>query len=271
MPAMDGIELCRAIKQDRRTQFVPVVLVTGFGDREARLAGINAGADEFLTKPVSSDELRARVQSLLRMKRSTDDLDSAEAVIISLSLTVEARDPLTGGHCVRMAAYGATFGHYLGLGKADTDALRRGGYLHDVGKIGVPDAVLLKPAALTSDEFVVMQRHPVLGASLCGTLRILDLVRPIIRHHHERYDGSGYPDGLAGDRIPLLAQITGIVDVFDALTSNRPYRAALPRETACAELEREAELGWRQPALVREFVDLCRSGQLDRPEDGVDA
>jgi len=263
MPSLDGLELCRRIKQDPATRLIPVVLVTGLTDRTARLDGINAGADEFVSKPVNATELRARVRSLVRLKRFTDDLDSAESIIISLAMTVEARDQYTSGHCERMAAYAAALGTHLGLPAEEVAALRRGGYLHDVGKIGIPDAILLKPARLTSEETRRMKDHAAIGENLCGGLRLLKLVRPIVRHHHERLDGSGYPDGLRGDEIPLLAQIMGVVDVFDALSTTRPYRPALTREAACAALREEVAEGWRRGDLVEAFIDLCASGRLD--------
>lgn len=217
---------------------------------------------------MNAHELRARVRSLVRLKRYTDDLDSAESVILSLGLTVEARDPYTLGHCARMAAYAAAFGVHLDLPDDEIAALHRGGYLHDVGKVGVADAVLLKPGRLTPDEEALMQRHPSIGDALCGDMRLLRGVKPIVRHHHERLDGSGYPDHLAGDAVPLLAQIAGIVDVFDALTTDRVYRPALSAEVACAELQAEAARGWRSPRLVSEFIDIWRSGRLVKLSEG---
>jgi putative two-component system response regulator len=262
MPNMTGFELCQRLKSDPSTRLTPVVMVTSLDGSQDRIDGINAGADDFLTKPVSAPELEARVRSLVRLKRFTDDLDSAESVILSLAQMVEARDPCTGGHCARMASYASLFGVHLGLSGEEVSALSRGGYLHDVGKIGVPDAVLLKPGRLTPIEFEVIKRHTTEGDRLCGSLRTLKLVRPIVRSHHERFDGSGYPDGLMGDACPLLAQIVGIVDVYDALTTDRPYRSALAPATAVAEIESEADRGWRRPDLVRAFVELYRSGQL---------
>ena len=259
MSGVDGFELCRRLKADRATRLIPVVLVTALSDREHRIEGIKAGADDFLSKPVDAHELSARVQSLVRLKRFTDDLDSAESVILSLALTVEARDPCTSGHCERMAHYASAFGTFLGVSEDEVAALHRGGYLHDVGKVGVPDAVLLKPGRLTEDEFTIMKQHTVIGDSLCGDLRILRPVRAIVRSHHERADGSGYPDGLSGHDIPLLAQIMGVVDVFDALTTNRVYRPALPIETAIAELRSEVERGWRQRGLVNAFIQWSAS------------
>ena len=262
MPNMNGFELCKAVKADGATRLIPVVLVTGAIERQHRLNGIDAGADDFLTKPVDGEELKARVRSLVRLKRFTDELDSAESVILSLGVTVEARDGYTSGHCERMAAYTAAFGVHLGLADDQVAALRRGGYLHDVGKVGIPDSILLKPGRLTDDEFAVMKRHPIIGESVCGDLRLLRPVRSIVRHHHERLDGSGYPDGLRGDAIPLLAQITGIVDVYDALTVNRPYRGRVDTATAYAELRQEAQRGWRSPQLVESFIALAQSGAL---------
>ena len=266
MPSLTGIELCRRLKEDPATRLIPVMLLTGLDGPHERLAGIDAGADDFLTKPVNTSELRARVRSLLRLKRFTDELDSAESIIMSLALTVEARDTYTGGHCERMAAYAATLGMHLGLSVDEVGALRRGGYLHDIGKVAIPDSLLQKAGPLTADEFEIVKRHTTIGDRLCGNLRLLRMVRPIVRCHHERVDGSGYPDGLAGEDIPLLAQIMGVVDVYDALTTDRPYRPAMTAEDACAALEVEAGRGWRRADLVREFTTLCRSGVLQRPE-----
>ena len=266
MPSLNGIELCRRLKEDAATRLIPVMLLTGLDGRNDRLAGIDAGADDFLTKPVNNSELRARVRSLMRLKRFTDELDSAESIIMSLALTVEARDHYTGGHCERMAAYAATLGMHLGLTIDEVGALRRGGYLHDIGKVAIPDSVLQKAGPLTADEFEIVKQHTTIGDRLCGNLRLLRMVRPIVRCHHERADGSGYPDGLCGEDIPLLAQIMGVVDVYDALTTDRPYRPALSTAEACATLEQEAERGWRRADLVREFTTLCRSGVLQRRE-----
>jgi putative two-component system response regulator len=262
MPKMSGFELCRRLKDDRETQLIPIVIVTGLAEREDRLEGIVAGADDFLSKPFDAHELRARVRALVRLKRFTDDLDCAESVILSLGLTVEARDAYTLGHCERMSNIAGAFGAHLDLSDEEIAALHRGGYLHDVGKVGLPDTVLMKAGPLGQHERTAMEQHPIIGERLCGDLRLLRAVRPIVRGHHERLDGSGYPDGLRGDAIPMLAQIMGIVDVFDALTTERVYRSRSSYEEACAELQREAARGWRSPRLVDEFVTLCRTGGL---------
>jgi cyclic di-GMP phosphodiesterase len=263
MPKLTGYEVCERIKRNPATRLTPVVLITALNEREDRIQGINAGADDFLTKPVNPHELEARVRSLVRLKRYTDDLDSAESVIMSLALVIEARDAYTDGHCQRLAAYATSLGSVLGLGDDDLAALFRGGYLHDVGKVGIPDAVLLKSERLSRSEYDCIKQHTVIGDRLCGELRSLRRVRPIVRHHHERLDGSGYPDGLRGDDIPLLAQIMGIVDVYDAITTSRPYKGAAPLERACDELMGEVKQGWRRKDLVQAFiaVKMERVGQ----------
>jgi putative two-component system response regulator len=232
MPYLSGIEVCRRLKSDPATRLIPIVLITGLSANEDRVRGIEAGADDVLTKPFHPEELEARVRSLKRLKRYTDELDSAESVILSLALTVEARDHYTKGHCERLAHYATVLGARLGLGEEERAALFRGGYLHDIGKIGIPDHVLLKPAPLTKDEYALMKEHTIIGDRLCGELRSLRLVRPIVRHHHERLDGSGYPDGLRGAELSLEVRILGVCDVYDALTSERVYRRSLPQSQA---------------------------------------
>lgn len=256
MPELDGLEVCRRLKADPETRLTPVVLITGLSDLSDRIKGIEAGADEFLSKPVHPHELRARVASLSRMKHLINALDSAEAAFLALALTVEARDPMTNGHCERLAEHAVLLGRALGLPPADLHALNRGGYLHDVGKVGVPDAVLLKPGPLTAAEFAVMQRHPEIGDRVCAPLQSLRHVRPIILCHHERLNGSGYPAGLRGDDVPVLAQIVAIVDVYDALTSPRPYRPALTQEDATRHLLREAQEGKFADRYVEAFLDI---------------
>lgn len=256
MPKLDGFEACRRIKDDPATRLIPVVLVTALADTNSRIRGLEVGADDFISKPFSEPELRARVRSLLRIKHYTDELDSAESVILSLALTIEARDGTTEGHCQRLSGYAAALGTALGLETQEIAALRLGGYLHDIGKVGIPDRILLKPGSLTPDEYELMKQHTVIGDRLCGELRSLRRVRPIVRHHHERQDGSGYPDGLKGDAVPLLAQIMGVVDVFDALTTSRPYKAALAVDQANRMLFEEVDRGWRSRALVETFISL---------------
>jgi putative two-component system response regulator len=259
MPGRDGFELCRALKAAPSTWLIPVILLTGATEARDRMLAIEAGADEFLTKPIDITELKARVRSLLQVKRSTDELDSAEAVLRSLALMIEVRDAYTEGHCQRLSQYATELGELLDLPDDDLDALGRGGYFHDIGKIALPDAILLKPGPLSAEEFERVKEHPVVGDRLCGDLRTLHRVRSIVRHHHERLDGSGYPDGLRGDQIPLLAQIIGVVDVYDAMTTNRPYRRARTSDEALGELAIEVKRGWRRADLVEAFTAARRA------------
>ncbi len=256
MPKLDGFEVCRRLKSDPATRLTPAVLVTGLSELADRIQGIEAGADEFLSKPVHPNELRARVRSLSRMKHLLDALDSAEAAFMTLALTIEARDPNTNGHCERLAHNAVLLGRTLGLAGDELAALHGGGYLHDVGKVGIPDAVLLKPGPLTPAEFALMKRHTEIGDRLCAPLQSLRRVRPIITGHHERLDGSGYPAGLKGDEVPLPAQIVGVVDVYDALTSRRPYRAAWSDDVAAGYLRQEAADGRFAKVHVEAFLDV---------------
>jgi putative two-component system response regulator len=260
IPPPDGFEVCRRLKQNEETRLIPIIIVTTAGELESRVRGIEAGADDFLTRPVHRVELDARVRSLLRLKQFTDELEKVETVLVSLALAVEAKDPLTHGHCERLADYAIRLGQRCELPSDQLTALRRAGYLHDLGKIAVSEGILLKPGPLTPEEWHIMRLHPVVGERICQPLRSLRLVLPIIRHHHERWDGSGYPDGLMGETIPLTARILQIVDVFDALVVDRPYRAGLPPVEAAQVLRQEVGRGWYDPKVVAEFLALL-SGQ----------
>jgi len=260
MPEISGVDVCAALKGDAETVLTPVVLISASHERDTRLTGLGAGADDFLNKPVDADELYTRVRSLIRLKRLTADLESAESLFLTLGRIIEARDPSTEGHCERLAKYADALGRALDLEPAELEALNRGAFLHDIGKIGIPDRVLLKKGKLTRAEYLQMKQHPLIGDELCETVRSLEAVRPIVRHHHERIDGRGYPDALTGDQIPLLARIVSVVDVFDALTSDRPYRKAMSSDVAYRIMRTEAAAGWCEPALVEAFIDLHLSG-----------
>lgn len=264
MPGMDGFEVCRQLKQNEHTRLVPVVFITALDDRRARLKGIEVGGDDFLIKPFDQLELSARVKSLVRQKRLNEDLDHAEQVLFSIARTVESRDPNTGDHCERLVQQGHAFGEFLGLSRWEIRDLMWGGYLHDIGKVGIPDAVLLKAGNFTPEEWKVMQQHVLIGERICKPLRTMQGVLPIIRSHHERWDGSGYPDQLVGDQIPYLAQIFQIIDIYDALTSERPYKEALTSHQALAIVEQETTRGWRNPDLVKRFKAFILSGLSDQ-------
>ncbi|MBZ5588079.1 MAG: response regulator [Acidobacteriia bacterium] len=254
MPGMDGYEVCRRLKADEETRLLPVVFLTGLDSRDARLRGLEAGATDFLTKPFSLVELEVRVRNLVSFRRLTQDLDDAEKMLFAVARAVEARDEGTGEHCDRLSQLAAQLATHMGLDSEAAKTLRRAGYLHDIGKIGIPDAILLKPGDLDESEWKIMRSHVEIGVSICSPLRTLRTVLPVIRHHHERRDGSGYPDGLAGEAIPELAQVFQIVDIFDALTNDRPYRRALPKERAFDILAQETERGWWNPRVVEAFA-----------------
>jgi len=250
MPGQSGLSACLEIKSKPQTRLLPIVLVTALTGSDDRIHGIMCGADDFLNKPVNKHELLARVHSLLRMKEFTDELENAEIVLFSLALSIEAKDPYTEGHCQRLAELSAGLAQRLDLPEELRVALRRAGTVHDIGKIAVPEHILVKPGRLTEEEWKVMKQHPVVGERICRPLKSFRLVLPIIRHHHERLDGSGYPDGLKADQIPLTARILTVTDVYDALTTDRPYRKALPPQEAFAVMREEVERGWWDRSLV---------------------
>jgi len=256
MPRRTGFSVCRTMKSDSNKRLIPVVLVTGLTNRNDRIQGIECGADDFLNKPVHREELLARVRSLLRLKQYTDELENAETVLFSLALSIEAKDPYTVGHCDRLSKYSVALAERLGLRDELLVALRRAGTVHDVGKVAVPEHILQKPGPLTADEWKIMKEHPVVGERICSPLKSFRHVLPIIRHHHEKLDGSGYPDGLKGDQIPLTARILTTVDIYDALSTDRPYRKALSSAQAIETMRKEITLGWWDASLVTELEKL---------------
>jgi len=265
MPCRTGFEVCRAVKSNPETRLIPVVLVTGLTDSGDRIKGIECGADDFLGKPFNKEELLARVRSLLRLKQFTDELESAETVLFSLALSIEAKDPYTEGHCDRLSKYSVALAERLGLPEELRVALRRAGIVHDIGKVAVPEHILLKPGPLTPEEWKVMKQHPVVGERICSPLRSFRHVLPVIRHHHEKLDGSGYPDALKGGEIPATARILQTVDIYDALTTARPYRKALSPEEALAVMQQEVKRGWWEGSLVAELEALIL-GAVTREE-----
>ncbi|BAY90489.1 two-component system response regulator [Tolypothrix sp. LEGE 11397] len=259
MPGMDGFEVCQILKQNEHTRLIPVIFITALNDRRSRIRGIEVGADDFLTKPFDRLELIARVKSLVRQKHLNEDLDHAEQVLFSVAMAIESRDPNTGDHCERLQKLGQAFGEYLNLTRNQIKDLMWGGYLHDIGKVGIPDAVLLKKGKLTAEEWEIMRQHVVIGEKICQPLRSMRGVIPIIRHHHERWDGSGYPDGLKGEEIPYLAQVFQIIDIYDALTSERPYKRSFTSEEALTVMLEETDLGWRNPHLMQQFAEFIKT------------
>jgi putative two-component system response regulator len=260
LPGLPGSEVCRRAKRDHGTRLLPIVLMLpDGGSPEERLDAIDAGAEQVVAMPLDLRELTTRLRSLVRQKRYTDDCELAASVMTTLATMIEARDRYTEGHCHRMANHAAALGKRLGLSGEEIHVLKRGGFLHDIGMLGIPDAVLLKPSGLDADERALMQSHTVIGDSLLSNLRSLQSVRGIVRHHHERRDGSGYPDGLRGDAIPLTAQIVGLVDVFEAMTSPRPYQRTASPQEALAVLRHEVKKGWRRHDLFDEFTRIVNA------------
>lgn len=261
MHDLDGFEVCRRLKSDPETRLIPVVLLTGLSEVDDRVRGLEAGADDFLTKPPERAELMARVRSLLRVKRYTDELERAEVVLMALARSIEARDPYTDGHCERLSLLAARLGERLGVSEELITALRRGGTVHDIGKVAVPDEILLKNEPLSDEEWEVLKQHPVVGEHICRPLKSFRLVLPIIRHHHEKGDGSGYPDGLEGEQVPLTARILQVVDVYDALTTRRPYKPALPPGEALETMREEVDRGWWDRRVFAEFRRMMGDGR----------
>jgi putative two-component system response regulator len=256
LPGRSGYDICRELKDDPETRLIPVIMITGLTDREDRIRGIEAGSDEFLNKPIFPEELFARVRSLLKIKEFTDELERVETVLFTLARGVEARDPYTEGHCERLSRYAAQLGEFIGLDADSVVALRRGGVLHDLGKISIPDHILKKGSNLTPEEWAIMRQHPVIGENIVRPLKSMRMVLPIIRNHHEHWDGSGYPDHLAGEQIPLLARVLQVVDVYDALRTARPYKPALNHEEAARTMREEAKAGLWDGDLVDEFLAM---------------
>lgn len=267
MPEMSGPEFCRRVRANRRTRLIPIVILTSVQGIDNEVAGLESGADEFLLRPLHPSAVRTRVRAMLRNKRAIDSLEEAESILFALAQAVEQRDKETGNHCQRLAAYSVAMGVALGLGEEDLVALHRGGFMHDIGKIAIPDSILFKRGALTEEEWEVMRLHTVKGEQICKPMRSLALVLPIIRSHHERWDGSGYPDGLSGESIPLLARILQLADIYDALTSARSYKQALSRERALEILQQEADRGWRDPELLALFTELSSNPLLLAPPE----
>jgi putative two-component system response regulator len=261
MPKMDGFTACRRLKEDERTALIPITMLTGLDDLDHRTRGIEAGADDFLTKPFDQTTLRARIRSQLRLKRLTDQLEHTESVIFMLAQAVEAKDPYTEGHLTRIKTYGEQLAIASRLSTEEVRAVRYGGVLHDIGKIGISDSILLKPGPLTPEEMDVMKRHPEIGAQIVSQMRFAPKIAPIIRSHHERWDGLGYPDSLLGGAIPIGAQIIAVVDAYDAMLTDRPYRRSLSVEESIEQL-RGGKGTQFSPLVLDVFLELIWSDKL---------
>lgn len=256
MPRISGFEICQRIKNDKRTQFIPIIVVTALQEPSDKLKAIELGADDFLVRPINRLELTTRIKSLLRMKALHDDLDTSENILFSLAGALEAKDFYTHGHSERVSTLALEIGKKLSLPERSLEAMRKGALLHDIGKIGIKESILLKPGKLTDEEMSHIRTHPARGYDICSPLKSLELCLPIIRSHHERMDGQGYPDGLKGDEISLTARITAVADAFDAMTTDRPYRSGMSKTQALAIFENEMASGQWDPECVKILLQI---------------
>ncbi|GAB4536432.1 MAG: response regulator [Thermodesulfovibrionia bacterium] len=263
MPGMDGYELCKRLKALSGSKFLPVIMVTALNELEDKVKGLEAGADDFFSRPFHSVELLTKVRSLLRLRELQKELDHSEDIIITLAIAIEAKDPYTKGHSERVGRLSREFGRFIGLSVAEQNLLNKAGIIHDIGKIGIKEGVLHKNDSLSDNELQLIRQHPVIGENICRPLSSLRAILPAIRHHHERWDGRGYPDGLKADEIPLMARILGIADGFDAIVSERPYRKAISTEMALRKMEVEGAGQW-DPMLLQRFIEMVMKGDSER-------
>jgi len=258
MDGMNGIEFLREIKADPRLRLIPVLVVTG--DKEYKIEALNLGASDFIAKPFRVAEMQAKINTQVRMCQAVKELESIEDILLTLANTVEARDAYTEAHTRHVSVLSGAVGRALHLeDKGDVRVLELAGHLHDIGKIGVSDAILVKRGPLTEDETTIMRTHSLIGYNLLKPLRSLRDALPGILHHHERWDGSGYPGGLTGESIPLAARVVGLVDCFDALTTTRPYRAAMPREKAIEIILRDENRRLWDPNVLDVFLSVLEN------------
>ena len=289
MPGLDGFDVCRRIRQDPAGHDVPVIMVTTLETKEHRLHAVEAGANDFIAKPIDETELRVRAASLLQMKEAQDQVKRYQAgletmceertaslrkaleqmaeaqrvayqaqleTVERLAVLAEYKDKVTGRHIQRMSEYSAVIARGLKLPPAEVELILHASRMHDVGKIAVPEAILRKPSSLEPHEWTVMRQHSAIGSRILdnSSSQILQAGRVIAQHHHERWDGAGYPNGLAGSDIPLWGRICAVADVFDAVTSERPYKPAFPNEEAL-ELLRDGRGKHFDPRVVDVFFE----------------
>ena len=273
LAGISGLEVCRTLKNDMQYRTIPVIIMTTAGTNEEINDAVEAGADEFLSKPINRAELNVRLRSITRMHRGNSEMIGAESVALCLARAVASKDGYSSGHVEQVANFAVDFGKSLGMDSAELKMLRFGAILHNVGKIAIPDSILEKTGPLTPRERALFHQHPRVGCDICAPLAPLRPVLPIIRHHKEHFDGTGYPDGLRGDKIPLQAQIVGIVDVYSALISDRPFRRAKKTSEAIEILRGRAQQGIHDPKLVEMFCNAVMedSEALSTPIAPVDA
>ncbi len=259
MPGMNGYDLCRKLKSMTDRRFFPVVLVTALSEMEDKITGLEAGADDFLTKPFHTMELVTKIRSLLRLRKLQSHLDHSEDVILTLAIAIEAKDPYTKGHSERVGSLSMELGGFLGMSEDDRDSLFKAGVLHDIGKLGIEDRVLHKAEDLTDQEAKLVKDHVLIGETICMPLSSARHILPVIRNHHERWDGQGFPDRLKGKDIPLFARIVAITDSFDAMVSLRPYRSPFTIDEAVGRMKAEKFLGQWDPDILEGFIEMMKN------------
>ncbi|MBF0493290.1 MAG: response regulator [Deltaproteobacteria bacterium] len=264
MPRTSGYEVCQILKKDKKTQLIPIIVVTALKELNDKIKAIEIGADDFLLKPFNKVELITRIKSLLKLKSLYDDIEHSEDIIFTLAEMLEAKDIYTRGHSERVAKYSVALSKFVGLSEFDQETIRRGALLHDIGKIGVRESILNKPERLSQEEIQHIRSHPARGCEICRTLKSLQNSLPIVRHHHERLDGQGYPDGISKNEISLGARVVAVCDSYDAMTSNRPYRKGMPPSEAIKIFEKEKESGQWDPHLVNEWIILIKRSGLEK-------
>ncbi len=266
LPGMQGDQVCRRLKYNQATQLIPIVMITGMGACQNKVDAWHYGADDFLTKPFQLVEVIARCRSLLRIKRLIEERDSAEAVVFALANAVEAKSPFTHGHSERVMGYCLELADAAGIDGRQREVLQKGALLHDIGKISIPDAILDKPGSLTDEEFDAIRAHPLTGVRIVEPLTSMREALPLIRSHHERLDGKGYPDGLGGNAIPFLVRLLSVCDVYDSLSSDRPYRSSIAHDECLHIMLDNAQNGGLDLDLVRLFERIVRARPPRHPE-----
>ncbi len=259
LPGINGDETCRRIREDLNLRLLPIIMLTGHHAYQNIISSMQAGANDFICKPFNIHELASRVKNFAANKRLTDNLDTTENMLYTIARIVEARDKNTHNHCERVSYMADAFGRYLNLNLEERVALRKGGILHDIGKISLPDSILLKPGELSEEEWQSMRQHPVIGENILKELKSMRNILPIVRSHHERWDGSGYPDGLKAEEIPFLARVFQFIDMYDALANKRSYKDAFSMQKIIEIFETETEKGWLDPELSLFFLDILKN------------
>lgn len=258
MPGMNGYDLCKRLKMISGRKFFPVILLTGLNQLEDKITGIEAGADDFFNKPFNSIELTTKIRSLIKLKRVQDELDHSEDIILTLAVAIEAKDPYTKGHSERVSDLSKRLAGFIGLSEGESIIIQKAATLHDIGKIGLKEEILHKKEPLHPEELELIRRHPIIGEEICKPLHSLKQILPGIRNHHERWDGKGYPDGLKGENIPIIARIINITDSYDALVSERPYRKKFDENEAMKLMKYQESSGQWDPWLIEKFVKMMR-------------